>query len=77
MRKNVKKSFGSVYSYVKFDFNAGFFAKLFLFQANRHLKKMARVNGRVKYIKKMKNGKKSLFEVRFGFPRCLFGGFGG
>ena len=24
----------------------------------------------------MQNGKKSLFEVRFGFLRCLFGGFG-
>ena len=28
-------------------------------------------------IKKTQNGKKSLFEVRFGFLRWLFGGFGG
>ena len=30
-----------------------------------------------KNIKKTQNGKKSLFEVRFGFLKCLFGGFGG
>ena len=30
-----------------------------------------------KNIKNTQNGKKSLFEVRFEFLRCLFGGFGG
>jgi len=34
VRKNVKKSFGSVYSYVKFDFKAGFFARLFFISGN-------------------------------------------
>ena len=28
-------------------------------------------------INKLQNGHKSLFEVRFGFLRCLLGGFGG
>ena len=30
----------------------------------------------VKISKKTQNGQKSLFEGRFGFMRCLFGGFG-
>ena len=31
----------------------------------------------VKISKKIQNGQKLLFEVRFGVLRCLFGGFGG
>ena len=62
-----------MYSYVKSNFKASFFFQLFDLRTpsggEMDLKIWPRAQGKM--------GQKSVFEVRFGVLRCLFGGFGG
>ena len=71
-----------MYSYVKFNFKASLFFQLFDLRTpsggEMDLKIWPRAQGKMGQ-KYQKNAKwpKPVFEVRFGFLMCLFGGFGG